>query len=97
MDMHAFAVGEIYQDYATPKEAMKDAKRVMTAAPCASRKATAWVKDTLPQHVDRAIADGRLSNSREFYLEKGVCRRGGEKQSKGVVMRVDDVVALYCC
>ena len=96
IDMHAFASGEIYKDYERPKEAMKDAKRIMTSAQCASRKATGWVKDVLPQHMDRAIVDGRLTNTRDFYLEKRTCRRGGEKQSKGVVMRVDDVVALYC-
>ena len=93
IDLHALARLEIYGDYKRYKQEMKEAATTSTNSQCASRKAYTWTRSTVNVHVEAARRSGKLTDAEVLHAAK--VRKGGEKQSMGIVALLSDLVTLY--
>jgi hypothetical protein len=95
VDLAAFAKSEVATDRVRKKTLMKGAKKELKEPALRQRFAYLWVKDVYRKHVANALQEGRLLRQEADYHKKMKVRGGGEVQSQGVVVKLDDLVSMY--
>ena len=92
--VHAFAVGEVYNDYDRKRTVRGNSVANCTASRLKGKQATNFVRKWFASHVACAVRDGALPGPVGHYQVKMKVRGGN--MSESVVVRVEDFVKIYC-